>query len=225
MPSSYPFHRDSGAEFSSADGGADHDQLGMVRELWSLHRRWVAAILLAHMPRDAELEDLLQEVAIRLVRSAHELKDPAAVRPWLRTVAINLARTAGRRKKVRQTLQPEVIASRPRRDDEREEPVSVGSTREEGRIAMQVARSLPEEYREPLLLRAVRGMSYRQIGDVLGVPVTTVETRLVRARRMVREEIERLQGQKRTRSGGDRQGNPGRESEPRREAGTDGSEY
>lgn len=162
-----------------------------VRELWALHRRWVAAILLAHMPRDAELEDLLQEVAIRLVRNAHELKDPAGVRPWLRTVAVNLARTAGRRKKVRQTLQHEVIASRPRPEVERQEPISIGAAAEEGRLAMQITRSLPEEYREPLLLRAVRGMSYRQIGDALGVPVTTVETRLVRARRMVKEELAR----------------------------------
>jgi RNA polymerase sigma-70 factor (ECF subfamily) len=64
---------------------------------------------------------------------------------------------------------------------------------EEARRAMAAANRLPEEYREPLLLRCVRGMSYKQIADLMGVPVTTIETRLARARRMVREELEAAQ--------------------------------
>src|SRR5690554_331217 len=72
----------------------DHADL---RELWLAHRRWVGAILLAHKPAREDLEDLLHEVALRFVRSADELRDPAAVRPWLRTVAVNVARTAGRK--------------------------------------------------------------------------------------------------------------------------------
>lgn len=165
-----------------------------LHELWSSHRRWVAAILLAHMPRDADLEDLLQEVAVRLVRGAADLKDPAAVRPWLRTVAINLARTAGRRKKVRSRLLPDYAAqsdASARETRDAADPRREHETNEDGRRAMALARSLPEEYREPLMLRAVRGLSYRQIADTLGVPITTIETRLTRARRMLREELER----------------------------------
>lgn len=165
-----------------------------LHELWATHRRWVAAILLAHMPRDADLEDLLQEVAIRFVRGGAELKDPAAVRPWLRTVAINLARTAGRKKRVRQRLMPEYVALVRTASDESEaanDPRAGHELLEDGRLAMNLARSLPEEYREPLLLRAVRGLSYRQIADILGVPITTIETRLTRARKMLRDEIER----------------------------------
>jgi len=164
-----------------------------LHELWATHRRWVAAILLAHMPREADLEDLLQEVAIRLVRGAADMKDAAAVRPWLRTVAINLARTAGRKKRVRQRLMPEYAAQVRAVSDESgaaNDPRAGHELLEDGRLAMSLARSLPEEYREPLLLRAVRGLSYRQIADILGVPITTIETRLTRARRMLREEIE-----------------------------------
>ena len=43
--------------------------------------------------------------------------------------------------------------------------------------------------REPLLLRCVRGLSYQQISTILELPVTTIETRLARARRMLREEM------------------------------------
>ncbi len=164
-----------------------------LHELWATHRRWVAAILLAHMPSDADLEDLLQEVAMKLIRSGSELKDPGAVRPWLRTVAVNLARTAGRKKKVRQRLMPDYAAQARGVAEETEtisDPRKGHEMLEDGRLAMRLARSLPEEYREPLMLRAVRGLSYRQIADILGVPITTIETRLTRARRMLRDEIE-----------------------------------
>ena len=163
------------------------DQQDAISALWRVHRRWVAAILLAYKPRDVELEDLLQEVAVRLVRDVHRLKDPASLRPWLRAVAINAARTAARRRRVR----AQVVST----GDERllegpgREAGEEGDGREEGRRLMEIARGLPPEYREPLMLRAVRGLSYRQIADALELPITTVETRLARARRMVRDAM------------------------------------
>lgn len=54
---------------------------------------------------------------------------------------------------------------------------------------MAQALSLPPEYREPLMLRCVRSLTYQQISEILDLPVTTVETRLARARRMLREEL------------------------------------
>jgi RNA polymerase sigma-70 factor (ECF subfamily) len=50
-----------------------------------------------------------------------------------------------------------------------------------------LAARLPDGYREPLLLKCVRGLSYRQIGELMGLPETTVETRIARGRRMLRE--------------------------------------
>lgn len=55
---------------------------------------------------------------------------------------------------------------------------------------MTLAMQLPDGYREPLLMKAVQGMSYREIGEVLGLPETTVETRIARGRRMLRELAE-----------------------------------
>lgn len=169
-----------------------------VRALWETHRRWLAAVTLAHMPRahkqgDPELEDLLQEVAVRVVRTIHTLRDPATLRPWLRTIAVNVARTAGRRRVPRlRLIRPEESAPTPMAEvagrDPGETHPGAGSL-EEGRRAMAAAQRLPAEYAEPLFLRCVRGMSYKQIADVLGVPVTTIETRLARARRMLREEL------------------------------------
>lgn len=163
-----------------------------IRRIWRENRRWVAAILLAHKPRETDVEDLLQVVAVAVVRKIGELRDPSALRPWLRTVAINAARASGR----------EVTRSRRHLRLAREQAVAGGGCRADGagsiasgdaerddeaRRLMDLARSLPEGYREPLLLRCVRGMSYRQIGAVLDLPETTIETRIARGRRMLRE--------------------------------------
>jgi RNA polymerase sigma-70 factor (ECF subfamily) len=165
-----------------------------LRTLWEVNRRWIAAAILAHKPRSADLEDLLQDVALRIVRRIGEVRDPATLRPWMRAIAINAARTAGRTRTRRLRLVKPVDAD----PDDALSPSGAGAdgtpegsmNAEEARRAMDAANRLPEEYREPLLLRCVRGMSYKQIADLMGVPVTTVETRLARARRMVREELE-----------------------------------
>ena len=65
---------------------------GAQSELWRAHRRWVAAIILAHRPRTVEVEDLMQEVAFKLVTKLETLRDVEAFRPWLRRIIINICR-------------------------------------------------------------------------------------------------------------------------------------
>lgn len=180
-----------GVAGAGAPQGVDAPLFGPdeIRRIWREHRRWIAAILLAHKPREVEVEDLLQVVAIAVVRKIGELRDPGAVRPWLRTVAINAARAAGR--DVKRTRKHLRLVR-----DRSAEPASGGgadptgecsSRREEAEQLMALARTLPEGYREPLLMRCVRGMSYKQISAVLDLPETTIETRIARGRRMLRE--------------------------------------
>jgi len=169
--------------------------LDAVRSVWQANRRWVAAILLAHKPREADLEDLLQDVATTMVRTIGKLRDEGSIRAWLRTTAINAARaagrTAGRRRRRFRLVGGPLEASSPTVVVEAVEPADGLAGREASRRLMELAMSLPEGYREPLLLRCVRGMSYRQISEVLGLAETTVETRITRGRRMLREMASR----------------------------------
>lgn len=166
-----------------------------LRELWVEHRRWVAAILLAHKPSWADVDDLLQEVAVSLVRKIGELRDPRAVKPWLRTVAMNAAHAAARRGKAR----PPGSHAHDRTTRDAADVGDVGDTStppeaiqrgETGGRLMALAGQLGDGYREPLLLKVVHNLSYRQIGQILGLPETTVETRIARARRQLRDLAE-----------------------------------
>jgi len=173
--------------------GGDRDAL---RRLWQEHRRWVAAILIAYKPREAEVEDLLQAVAVQVVRKVSELRDAKAFRPWLRTVAINAARAEGRKV----TRRGPMLRLTGDTEDGSQRP-GVDGRDEAGRL-MELARELPEGYREPLLMRCARGMSYRQIGAILDLPETTVETRIARGRRMLREMAGEMTGAEATGTNG-----------------------
>ncbi|MBX3387980.1 MAG: RNA polymerase sigma factor [Phycisphaeraceae bacterium] len=166
----------------------DHDEL---KRLWEENRRWVAALLLTHKPRWADLEDLLQEVAATLVGKGHEIRDAAMLKPWLRTVATNVARLAARRGKLRLHGSLDAQENEGGHENTVEPmPSATPTRREEAARLLELAKKLPDGYREPLLLKSVQGLSYRQIGNILGIPETTVETRIARGRKQLREMAE-----------------------------------
>lgn len=165
------------------------DEHERLQTLWEEHRRWVAALILAHKPRWAELEDLLQDVAATFLGKGHEIRDPALLRPWLRTVATNAARLAARRGKLRVHASLDAEPGEP--GGTTAEPSEVTTRQSEAQRLMTLAQELPDGYREPLLLKSVQGLSYRQIGQILDLPETTVETRIARARKQLREMAEK----------------------------------
>lgn len=165
--------------------GGDAEAAGL---LWQEHRRWVAAVVLAHKPREADLEDLLQEVALIVVEKLHQLTEPEAFKGWLRAVAVNTARATGRkqtrRKGILKLAQHEMTDDGSKHDFV--DPSGVERA-ERSRRLIELVSDLPEAYRECVLLRCVRGMSHAQIAAVTGMPETTVETRIARGRRKLKE--------------------------------------
>ncbi len=162
--------------------------------LWRAHRRWVAAVLVAHKPRGADLEDLLQEVALAFVAKVGGLKEPSRFRGWLRAVALNVARGAGRRQRPWRRRQrtfeegPSQIA-----DPKPDLAMERLEAREAVGRALVALETLPPHYREALLMKGVCGLTQKEIAELLGVPVTTVETRLARGRRMLHERLDGCQ--------------------------------
>ena len=155
--------------------------------IWKTHRRWIAAVLIAHKPRQVDVEDLLQEVALSVVQKINQLDDPSALKPWLRMVAINAARATGRKQTRRRGL---LRLVRPGVPGESVSDITTNEMKERQQRARKLGLlidQLPDNYRECVLLRCARGMSHRQISDVTGLPETTVETRIARGRRMLRE--------------------------------------
>jgi RNA polymerase sigma factor (sigma-70 family) len=173
--------------FSRAAAG-DRTAIG---EVWRANRRWIAAVLLAHAPRGADVDDLLQEVAATLVSKCHHIRDAASLRGWLRVVAINAARMAARGQAIeRKSLR---LAAAERRDAADAPAGAEPGGRDDARETLALLERLPALYAEPILLQSTQGLTQRQIADLLDVPETTIETRLARGRRMLRQLVSELE--------------------------------
>ena len=120
--------------------------------------------------------------------SFEDLRDAAQWRPWLYRLARNAAVDAGREKTRRRRLteQATEIATRV---PPVAAPVGQLVARERHRAVLQAIQGLPALYREPFVLRHLENWSYQRIADVMGMPTATVETRLVRARQLLREAL------------------------------------
>lgn len=158
------------------------DQL--VRE----HEGWVRGVIYGVTGRAELVEDIAQQVWTQVWERLPSLKDPRRLRSWLYTVARNAAIDAGqaarRRRAVSLDVVGETLGDHPRRNPSR---TSAGD--ELHRILLRAVEGLPALYREPFVLRHLEDWSYARIGELLGLPVETVETRLVRARRLLREVL------------------------------------
>ncbi len=162
---------------------------GALDQLWRQSRRWVGAILLAHKPREADLEDLLQVVAMQVCRKISMIHEPKAFKSWLRTVAINVAREEGRKVTRCKRSMLELMSMTHVHHPDLESSDAIMTDWDESQRIFQAAMSLPVGYREPILLRCMRSMSYQQMSEVLDLPITTIETRIARGRRMLKETL------------------------------------
>jgi len=132
-----------------------------------------------------EAEDLVQETYQRAFQAWQQLKDPAHCRAWLYQIMRRLFIDAYRRKRATPEL---VVIEGGAETDDTLLAIPVGDFEEEAirRLsAEEIQRALsllPEALRTALLLHSVEGFTYPEIAEILGCPVSTVRTRIARAR-------------------------------------------
>ncbi len=146
--------------------------------LYDRYRRIVHALLLARVSRD-EVEDLVQDVFLTAWKRLDDLRDPAAFGGWIAMIARNRATDSHRRAGEFVEL-PADLAGRGAASDEAE-----------AHAALDAIRSLPEAYRDTLMLRLVEGMSGPEIAERTGLTAASVRVNLHRGMKLLREKLHR----------------------------------
>ncbi len=157
------------------------------RELLRRHDRWVRGVVFGVLGCSDHIDDVTQQVWTSVWEKISDLRDTSRWRVWLYRLARNAAVDAGRnvtKHRERTCALPAQILDR-----ENTDPQQKFGVREKRQAVQAAIESLPALYREPLTLRHLEGWSYKEIAEVLGAPVDTIETRLVRARRMLRKAL------------------------------------
>ena len=145
-------------------------------ELYSRYARVVHAILLARV-RWHEAEDLVQDVFLTAMSRISQLRDSAAFPAWLCSIARNRAHDFHR-------------AARETAEELRDDQLQSRPAPPEAMSALEAIQSLPETYRETLLLRLVEGMTGPEIAQRTGLKHESVRVNLCRGMKMLRESIE-----------------------------------
>jgi RNA polymerase sigma-70 factor (ECF subfamily) len=155
-----------------------------------------AYTLARHLTRnDHDAEDIVQEASLRALKyfSGFRGAEPGDARAWLLTIVRNTAYTWQRRH--RASAQATQFDEELHSDAVAGDHPAAGPGEETAIESLhQALDRLPPEFREVIVLRELEGLSYREIGDVTGVPAGTVMSRLSRARRRLQEALCGQQG-------------------------------
>lgn len=150
--------------------------------------------LLSRLVRDRfAVEDLAQEVCVKVFRKLHTFNQDSAFFTWMYRIAVNAA-TDHLERQGRRSLR--LVEDTAVLDDGEREMGHAGAAEplmeEELRaVTRQIVEELPEKYRTILLLREFEDLSYTDMAEVLACSIGTVESRLFRARKRFREALER----------------------------------
>jgi len=143
-------------------------------------------------------EDLVQDVMLKAWRSFHTFQDGTSIRAWLHRILMNAFFDRYRK----QAREPEVVDQQDVDDfylyDKAREGAALG---EAGDPAVEVLdrimdaevreslESLPMPYRAAVVLADVQGFTYKEIAEMLGIPVGTVMSRLFRGRHLLQRQL------------------------------------
>ncbi|MDP6546472.1 MAG: RNA polymerase sigma factor [Phycisphaerae bacterium] len=159
-----------------------------LEEIIALHHRWVRSVVLAVTGRADDVDDVTQQVWMRLWQRRDQLASVTDLRKWLYTLARNAAIDAGRSTTRRRGWWRRFkLLWRPGRSDPGPADDMIASERR--KTTLQAIEALDEKYRTVLVLRVWQEMSYDEIARTLDITPQAVETRLVRARRMLRGKL------------------------------------
>lgn len=143
-------------------------------EFYRMYAPMVHGIVLARVPRD-EVEDIVQDVFISAYKKLVTLRDKRAVGAWLAMIARNNANEFYRQVKPTEEL-PEELSRK-------------NNLQTEAHEILAAIRSLPETYRETLVLRLVEGMTGPEIAEQTGLTPESVRVNLHRGMKLLRRKL------------------------------------
>ena len=165
---------------------------GSFEELVRRYQRPISAYVYRMVGDYEAALDLTQEIFIKVYGSLARYRSEFKFSTWIYKIAHNsavdhLRRNAGRERSLSNGVE----------GDQYELPIESSSLspeqeseRKERRLEIEsVVRSLPNAYRELIVLRHSQDLTYEEIVEVTGLPLGTVKNRLFRAREMMRQQF------------------------------------
>lgn len=136
------------------------------------------------------VEDLTQEVFLRVMESIREYKFGSAIYTWIYRITVNICIDEIRkRQRLRAYSLDNTISQNPKSEPSYS-PIEKAFERKEMREIIENAISkLPAEYKAVIILREFEDLSYEEIAKILKTRIGTVKSRIFRARKLLAEYL------------------------------------
>jgi RNA polymerase sigma-70 factor (ECF subfamily) len=169
------------------------------RTIMQTYNQRLYRIVRSILRNDSEAEDVVQEAYVRAFTHLADFRGDSSLATWLSRIAMNeaLGRLRARRPTIdianfeAQGAQAEIIQFP---HSARSDPEQTMAQRQLLQLVEQATDKLPEAYRTVFITRVIEGMSVEDTAELLGLRIETVKTRLHRARRLVREHLDKQIG-------------------------------
>lgn len=182
----------SDAELVAAFKAGDVGALGLLMDR---HKAAVHGYLLRLTGRPDAAEDLFQEVFLKLVKNPGAYNEREKFKAWLFTVARNSAMDLFRRESARGEVPLYGEGDKPGPADfaasAEPGPAEAYCNKALGERIEEALAGLSEDQREAFYLRHYSGLSFKEIADMLNVPIGTVLARMSRAAAQLRKKLEK----------------------------------
>jgi len=171
-------------------GDVDRDRARRFRDAALPHLDDLFTFAHYLMRNVADAEDAVQECCLRALRHFDSYRGPA-IKPWLLAILKNVCNAEFARQGAESIAaewdDAEPTANQPPMWQEpQSSPEAELLRRWDSETIRRLVAALPPPFREAIVLREINNLTYREIGEVAGVPVGTVMSRLARARAMLR---------------------------------------
>jgi RNA polymerase sigma-70 factor, ECF subfamily len=156
----------------------------LFQQLYRQHAGRLCGYLTKSLRGDkAEAECIVQEAFLKGWEKRHDLRDVTAFRSWIFSIAMNVLRQRKRTPSFVVVKEVDAICGRP-------SPEQQAEAGEELNQALAALDRLPEDQREAILLVRMENMLFREAAEVLGVPESTVKTRVRRGLLKLAQELD-----------------------------------
>jgi RNA polymerase sigma-70 factor (ECF subfamily) len=149
---------------------------------------WLKGLVYSIVGDADEIDDVLQDICVRVIAKVDSVREPERFRPWLAVLARRQALRHRQRKAQRPGSMGEELAELGCDERARQFPQAI-ERKEQCEQILGAVRALPEKYRQVFMLQYGSDLTYGQIAEILDIPITTVQIRLVRARRMIYDRV------------------------------------
>lgn len=178
-------HKNEAATVCSARKGDKQAIKTLLTKNWP----WLKGLVASIVGNESDTDDVLQNVCITVIEKIHTLREPERFRPWLAILTRRQALKYRMTKKRNLNLLLSDEIARGCQDENAQKSFEEIEQKEQYQRVLAETNLLPEKYRQVLLLKYSQDLTYAQMAEILDVPLTTIQIRLVRARKMVYQRL------------------------------------